>query len=261
MGYDARVLSAREQADHEAEHTPEAVWARLRAGPRDSYLRDWVYGAIDGTVTTFAVVAGVAGAELSGRIVLILGAANLIADGFSMAVSNYLGTRAEQQRVDRLRREEEDHVARYPEGEREEVRQIFAAKGFEGEILERVVEVITSDRRRWVETMLAEEFGLSAAGPRPVRAAAVTFFAFVVVGCLPLLTFVYNAVAPETYRVTEPFIGSALLAGVAFFVVGAAKSRFIDATWWSSGLKTLFIGAIAAALAYGIGSLLKGFPV
>ena len=81
----------------EHEHTREAIHQRLAAGPHYSYLRDWVYGGIDGTVTTFALVAGVVGAHLSSHIILILGSANLIADGFAMAAGNYLATRAEHE--------------------------------------------------------------------------------------------------------------------------------------------------------------------
>lgn len=77
------------------EHTPEAIARRLEQAPRKSALRDWTYGGIDGTVTTFAVVSGVVGAGLPIRTILILGLANVVADGFSMAASNYLGTRAE----------------------------------------------------------------------------------------------------------------------------------------------------------------------
>jgi VIT1/CCC1 family predicted Fe2+/Mn2+ transporter len=132
-----------------AAHAPDAIRRRLRLGASYSYLRDFVYGAIDGAVTTFAVVSGVAGAGLDAEIVLILGGANLVGDGFSMAAGNYLGTRAESQQRDRLRRMEERHIDLVPAGEREEIRQIFAAQGFEGHDLQRAVEVITSDRPRW----------------------------------------------------------------------------------------------------------------
>src|SRR5208282_5041431 len=81
--------------DHE--HSHEAIRQRLAAGPGHSYLRDWVYGGIDGTVTTFAIVAGVVGAHLSLRVILILSGANLIADGFAMAAGNYLATRSEHE--------------------------------------------------------------------------------------------------------------------------------------------------------------------
>lgn len=146
---------------------PETVRRRLSRPPSSSYLRDFIYGAIDGAVTTFAVVAGVEGADLSASVVLILGGANLIADGFSMAVSNFLGLRAAHQQLERARREEERQVSLIPEGEREEIRQIFAAKGFEGKDLERVIDVITADRELWVSTMLSEELGLGGAEPSP----------------------------------------------------------------------------------------------
>ena len=87
----------------EHDHSPQAIRARLAKGTRPNYLRDWVYGGIDGAVTTFAIVAGVAGAQLSTKIVVILGMANLLADGFSMAASNYSGTKTEVDDLERLR--------------------------------------------------------------------------------------------------------------------------------------------------------------
>ena len=94
----------------EHDHHPHEIAKRLELGPRVSYLRDWVYGGIDGTVTTFAVVAGVTGASLSTKALLILGVANLLADGFSMAAANYSGTKAEIEEYEHVRNMEERHV-------------------------------------------------------------------------------------------------------------------------------------------------------
>jgi vacuolar iron transporter family protein len=123
-------MSERGAAPLEHGHSREEIRQRLSADPIQSYLRDWVYGGIDGAVTTFAVAAGVAGASLSPQIVLILGFANLLADGFSMAVANYSGTQTEREQYERLIAIEHKHIAAVPDGEREEIRQIFAKKGF-----------------------------------------------------------------------------------------------------------------------------------
>ena len=88
-------------------HSPRAIRERLSRPPKQSHLRDFIYGGIDGAVTTFAVVAGVAGVDLAATVVIILGVANLIADGFSMAVGNYVATRAELQERALARTEEE----------------------------------------------------------------------------------------------------------------------------------------------------------
>lgn len=174
----------------EHEHTSKAIRERLQEGHRPNYLRDWIYGGIDGAVTTFAVTAGVAGASLSPTIVLILGLANLIADGFSMAAANYSGTKTEYDDMLRLAEVEKKHIALVPEGEREEIRQILANKGLTGSALEEAVAAITSNEKVWIDTMLTEEYGLSPSVPNPLVAALYTFWAFVTCGIVPLIPFV-----------------------------------------------------------------------
>jgi VIT1/CCC1 family predicted Fe2+/Mn2+ transporter len=238
-----------------AEHTRAAIRARLAAGPEKSDLRDFVYGAVDGTVTTFAVVSGVAGAGLDHGIIVVLGLANVLADGFSMAAGNYLGTRAEAQRHARARRVERRHIEEVPDGEREEIRQIFAAKGFAGAELDAVVRVITDDVERWVETMVREEHGISSVPPAPRRAAWITFISFVAIGLVPLLPFLAATLGSPIER---PYLWSALGTALAFFAVGAAKGRVVDHPPLRSGLETLLIGGAAAALSYVVGYLLRG---
>ena len=231
-------------------HTLEDISERLSSGPRHNYLRDCIYGGVDGAVTTFAVVAGVVGAELAPAIVLIMGFANLAADGFSMAASNFLGTRAEREDFERLETVERRHIEVVPEGEREEVRQIFKRKGFDGDDLERVVSLITADRSRWVRTMLTEEYGLPAEVRSPVKAALATFAAFCLCGLVPLVPYVFGA--------REALALSTLLTGGVFFAIGSVKSRWSTAQWWRSGLSTFAVGGLAAALAYAVGVLLRG---
>lgn len=241
---------------HLESHTKDAIASRLAQGPQHSYLKDFIYGAIDGAVTTFAIVAGVAGAGLSHGVIIVLGLANLVADGFSMAVSNYLGTKAEHQLRQHAREIEYKHIQLFPEGETEEVRQIFANKGFKGEDLERVVDVITSDKKRWVDSMLQDELGISLDGPNALRAGTSTFIAFFIIGFIPLISFIINWLFPET--TLKPFKISAILTGISFLIVGAVKARFISQHWLTSALETLLIGGIAASIAYYIGHILRG---
>lgn len=249
-------LAARAHLPLPSHHTPEAIRARLAGGPDHSYVRDFIYGGIDGAVTTFAVAAGAVGADLSGAVVVVLGLANLFADGLSMAASNYLGTRADREVLAELRRLEGEQIDLVPDGEREEIRQLYAAKGFEGADLERVVEVLTADRDRWIDTMLQEEHGLQLEGPEPLRAASATFVAFLVIGALPLLPFVVDELANG--RLASPFLWSTLLTAVAFSVVGAAKGITLGGRVWRAGLETLAIGGIAASVAWVIGYVLRG---
>jgi vacuolar iron transporter family protein len=233
----------------EHEHTREAIHRRLSAGPEQSYLRDWVYGGIDGTVTTFAIVAGVIGAHLAPRVILILGGANLIADGFAMAASNYLATRSEYEEFERAEAVELRHIKIYPEGEREEVSEILRGLGIAGDLLGRVVAAITADRDRWVRMMLRYEYGLPAAVRSPWRSAGSTFSAFLVCGVVPLVPFVEG--------MQSPFWVASVATSLTFVLIGALKSRWSLQPWWKSGLVTFAIGGSAASVAYVVGAWLR----
>ena len=252
-------MTASGRLDHD--HSTEAIRRRLAQEPKVSYLRDWIYGGIDGAVTTFAVVSGVVGAALSPVVIVILGVANLLADGFSMAASNFSGTRAEADEYERLRAVETRHIQRDPEGERREIREIYRKKGFDGEDLERAVEVLTADEERWIKTMLREEYGLAHDVRSPRLAALSTFGAFLVCGAVPLLPYLvpvgWAGAWVGGWAGGGPFGLSCLLTGLVFVAIGAGRSRWSLAPWWRTGLETLATGGIAATLAYGAGWALR----
>ncbi len=231
-------------------HSHEAIRARIGAPNARGYLRDTVYGGIDGAITTFAIVAGVQGAGLSSGIILALGFANVLADGFSMAASNYSGTKSELDDLARIRAVEESHIRDTPEGEREELREILRLKGLTGQVLEDATAAISARKSTWIDMMVVDEYGLSPTYPNPLRAALATFLAFMVAGVIPLLPFVFAQGDPLTL--------SASLTGAVFFGIGALKSHWSLAPWWRSGLETLLIGALAASIAYGVGHLFRG---
>jgi len=237
-------------------HTPDQVSQRLEEGTPQSYLKDMVYGGIDGTITTFAVVSGVVGAELAAGIVVILGLANLFADGFSMAVSNFLGTKAEEQFLNKVRVQEQLEIKLIPEGEREEIRQIYARKGFEGELLEQVVDVITSDEEVWIDTMLLEEHSMQLDGPEPGRAALWTFVAFLIAGFVPVSPFIIDLLLDD--GLANPFLWSSIATVVTFFAIGVFKAQVVNMNKLKAGLETIAVGGMAAVLAYGVGWLLRG---
>ncbi|MCB1478371.1 MAG: VIT1/CCC1 transporter family protein [Rhodobiaceae bacterium] len=229
----------------EHQHDAVAIRERLAEGPKVSYIRDWVYGGIDGAVTTFAIVAGAVGADLSWRVVLIMGAANLLADGFSMAAANYTGTRAEIEDYERLRHMEERHLREQPRGERKELIEIYRLKGYRGRSLVGMVDLIMANRDHWLDVMMVEEHGLSSMLRSPMKAALSTFAAFIICGAVPLIPFLLP--------VSNQAGIAAVMTAATFFGVGSLKARWSLIPWWRSGLETLGIGLGAAIAAYAIG--------
>jgi VIT1/CCC1 family predicted Fe2+/Mn2+ transporter len=180
-------------------HSNKEIAARVSAPAGKGVLRDAVFGAIDGSITTFAIVAGVAGAGLSPFIIVVLGLANVLADGFSMAAAAYSGSKAEQDNFRRIRKIEERHIQDYPSGEWREVREILAQKGLSNRVLDEATDAITKDKESWIALMMEGEYGLGGIDPHPVRAASTTFLSFLVAGIIPLLPFIFKLerVAPD----------------------------------------------------------------
>ena len=216
------------------------------------HFDDFIYGSIDGAVTTFAIVAGVVGAGLPSVIILILGFANLFADGFSMSASSYQASKARNEYIEMKRKREEWQIDNLEEQEKEEIRDIYSKKGFKKELLEEVVRIITSRRKVWVDTMMKEELGLIENEKRPIDSSVSTFFGFNLIGLIPLIPFIMFAVmgidsSSDAFGYSITFVLS------AFFIVGIIKGKIVKKSNTKSGFFTLIIGGVAALIAYLIG--------
>ncbi len=220
-----------------------------------NWLPDFVYGGIDGAITTFAVVAGVVGAGLSTPVILILGFANLFADGFSMAVSKYSSDKAEIERIQSIKKMERRSIIEKPKEEKEEIRQILKDLGFKNDDLKRAEKVITSDPETWVHMMLHHEFHILEDNINPMRGAVATFAAFLLMGFIPLIGYSFQSLIPLDEK--GLFWATSLATLVAMFIVGTVKTRFSDQNWFLAGIQTTAIGGVAAGIAYGVGYLLQ----
>jgi VIT1/CCC1 family predicted Fe2+/Mn2+ transporter len=223
---------------------------------KKEYIAEFVYGGIDGAITTFAVVAGAEGASLGISVVIILGLANLIADGFSMSVGNFFSTKANRDIFDRHKTTEYWEVENLREIEVNEIREIYAKKGFKGKLLEQVVEVITSDKDVWVDTMMKEELEMIKDDKTAVKTASVTFISFILVGAIPLLAYIFVGSDSVLDR-SELFLYSSLLTGTALALVGVLKSMVTERNILTGIAETLLLGGLAATLAYIVGDVLE----
>ncbi len=230
-------------------HNPKNLSGRLQ-----TFLGEFVYGGIDGSVTTFAVVSGAYGANLDSAVIIILGLANLLADGFAMSVGAYLSARSENDNFEKHKAIENWEIDNLREREVEEIREIYVAKGFEGELLEQVVEKITSDREVWIDTMMKEELEMIKTDKTPISIGAVTFISFILVGTIPLIIYLIDFVNPLDL---DLFLTSAILTGIAFALIGVLKA-FVNNTNALRGLlETLLLGGAAALIAYFVGDFLE----
>jgi VIT1/CCC1 family predicted Fe2+/Mn2+ transporter len=239
-------------------HSPVAISAAMEEHGSTShqYIGDLVYGGLDGIVTTFAIVSGVAGAELGSDVILILGLANLFADGLSMAAGAYLSSKSEREYYQRERERETWEVEHLPEGERTELEELYRAKGYDPEDASALARIHSSDEKLWVDEMMVQELGLLPDERTPVFSALATLGSFVVSGSVPLVIYVLGLFIPINPVVS--FAVSVVLSAIALFALGAAKVVVTERSWLRSGLEMLLVGGLAAGVAYLVGHLLSG---
>lgn len=222
----------------------------------EKYLGEFVYGGIDGCVTTFAVVSGAVGAGMSNSIIIILGFANLLADGFSMSVGAYLSAKSEKDNYQKHRQKKQEAIEENPERELAEMKSIYAAKGFKGELLNNITEGITANKERWVNEMMKDELNKIEESRSPFLIGLVTYVSFLFVGIIPLFIYVWDYFSPINGNL---FFISSSLAAIGFIIIGILKTSVNETKVWRGVAETLLLGTLAAAVAYFVGALLESW--
>lgn len=218
---------------------------------RASGLSDFILGAQDGLVNVLGVILGIAAATQDARLVLIAGLATTFAESISMGAVAYTTTLADADLYQSEREREYRHIEKIPKLEIEEVRKIYEEKGFRGDLLERIVETITSNRDVWVAVMMAEEHRLAPVERgTAVRAALVVGISAVIGSLVPLTPFLFLPISVSMWA-------SVLVTALVLFGIGAYKGRMTVGNPSRSGLEMAVIGTLSALAGYAVGVLLK----
>ncbi len=216
-----------------------------------SALSDVILGGQDGLVNVLGVILGVAAATNDPRIVLVAGLAATFAESVSMGAVAYTSTMADADFYESEREREYRHIREMPHLERDEVRAIYAEKGFKGDLLELIVDTITARQDIWVAVMMAEEHRLTPTDrTKALRAAVVVGLSAVVGSLIPLAPF---AILPVGMSIWV----SILVTALVLYGVGVYKARITVGRPWRSGLEMAIIGTVSALAGYAIGILLK----
>lgn len=233
-------LSLRDQLRHHAEHDPHV---------RGRWLSDVVLGAQDGIVNTLGVVLGVASATPDTRVILATGMAAAAAESISMAAVAYTSSLARGELFRAERSREYRHVEATPEVEREEVRALFARKGFSGDLLEQAVATVCANKDAWVGMMMAEEHGLADVDrAASLRSSAVVGGSSIVASVVPVLPFFLPRASVA--------IASSLTLGVLLLLgLGAFKARLTSGAPARSALALAAIGMASAFAGYVVGAI------
>ena len=226
--------------------------------PLAEYLREIVYGGNDGIVTTFAVVAGFAGASVQPSsspipivTVLIFGLANLFADAFSMALGSFLSLRADQDVYRNEKSKEAHEIATDTEDEFEETVEILRRKKFSLADATTMATIYRKNPEYWTEFMMKDELQMTnPETEKPHYIALATFFAFIVFGFIPLAPY-FIPIIPNMFAVSIFFTVLALL------ILGMLRAYVTQRAAWRAVGETLFVGGISASIAYLVGTFFR----
>lgn len=222
----------------------------------DDYLSEFVYGGVDGIVTTFAVVAASAGAGLDAGVILVLGFSNLIADGISMGVSAYLAERSDVDQYRKKRRATVELLEGGIDKAQKKISKQLKKYGFKGKELEASSKTIFESKHA-ADFIMKEEHALAEEPQNAVTIGGITFVSFMLIGVFPLLAYLFDF---ATDGPTEGlFLQTSILAAGAFAFIGWLKSRVTRSPVFGSVMETLILGAIAAGAAYAVGNWLEPF--
>lgn len=163
--------------EHAQKRTEQAAQQSGETG-RSEYIGSLVYGALDGIITTFAIASGVVGAGLSPGIILVLGLANVLGDGFSMATGAYLSSKSEQEVYEHEQEHAAEKISQSPEDERKTLAKLYVGRNYLKEDARKMVEIVSKDPGRWVSTMLIEQLMLLSEKRKPLMEGLATFIAF-----------------------------------------------------------------------------------
>lgn len=218
---------------------------------RASSLSDVILGGQDGLVNVLGVILGVAAATSDSYIVLVAGLAATFAESVSMGAVAYTSTLADADFYESERAREYRHVEAVPVLEADEIRRIYRAKGFSGDLLERIVHTITQDPDVWVAVMMAEEHQLAPVDRRrAVKSAIVVGIAAIIGSLIPLVPFALLPVGASIWAALA-------LSAVVLFIVGAYKARVTVGQPGRSGLEMAVIGTVSALVGYAVGLVLR----
>ncbi len=238
------------QHDENSIHNTNSLFYKYQ-----DYLGEFVYGGIDGAVTTFAVVSGAVGAGLNNKIIIILGFANLLADGFAMSVGAYLSSKSVKDNYNKHKAIEYWEVDNLPEIERKEVEDIYRNKGFKGDLLQQVVNTITADKDLWVDVMMKDELMMSEERKSPFIMGFVTYMSFISIGLIPLIIYVWDYIANFPGNL---FVWTSILTSIAFIFIGFLKTYVTQTSKLKGILETVILGVLAAMVSYFVGDILEG---